>query len=66
MRRVMKEQINFNTILLMVIGTLVGLYIHKADAAFTELTRLQDQQIYTDKRVSNIETIMGIFNPKKP
>lgn len=66
MPKVVRDQINFNTILLVGLGALVTLGVKKADAAFTEIVRLQVQQEDIARRVTNIETVLGtIIIPKQ-
>lgn len=65
MSKVVKEHINFNTVLLLIVGALVTLGVKKADAAFTEITRLQAQQEDLARRVANTESVLGIFVPRR-
>jgi hypothetical protein len=62
------SQVNFNTILLLVVTALVTLAVNKADKAFTQIVQLQVQHDELVRRVNNIETVIGIFVPptKKP
>lgn len=62
MGKAVKDNINFNTVLLIAIGSLVTLGIKKADAAFTSITRLEVQQEDMSRRVTNLETAVGIID----
>lgn len=61
MGRAVANQVNFNTILLLILGALVTLGIRKADAAFTSVTRLEVQQADIARRVENIEIAIGMI-----
>lgn len=66
MARIVKEQLNFNTFLLMVVGALVTVGVAKADRAFESITRLQVQQEDMSRRVGNIESFIGMVAPTSP
>ena len=63
MARIVKEQLNFNTFLLMVVGALVTVGVAKADRAFESITRLQVQEEDMSRRVGNIESFIGMTAP---
>ncbi len=63
MARIVKEQLNFNTFLLMVVGALVTVGVAKADRAFESITRLQVQEEDMSRRVGNIESFIGMTVP---
>lgn len=50
--------------LLIIIGALVTLGVRKADAAFEQITRLEERQQEVIRRVSLIENSLGIYSPK--
>lgn len=64
MGKVVRNQINFNTILLIILGALVSLGVRKADMAFTQLTILTERENDMGRRMDNVESILGIFVPR--
>lgn len=69
MGKAVSDQINFNTVLLMIVGALVTLGVNKADRAYTMIVQLQQHEEDLTRRVDNIETVLGVFAPnghKKP
>lgn len=65
MGKTVKDNINFNTVLLILIGALVSLYVKKADYAFTEIVRLRTEHNDLKDRVDHVESFLGIFTPPK-
>lgn len=64
MGQLIKRHINANSVLVMVVGSLVTVAIGKIDKTFTAVTRLEDKQIDQERRIGNIESFVGIFLPK--
>jgi hypothetical protein len=65
MPKVIKDQINFNTVLIIAVGALITLLINRANEAFTTITKMQEHQGYTDQRLDHVENYLGIFKPSR-
>ncbi len=64
MVKLAREQLNFNTALLMIVGALVTVGVKKADAAFEQITKLTERQEDLQRRIGNMESFLGIYTPK--
>lgn len=65
MGKTVKDNINFNTVLLILMGAFLTLYVKKADDAFTQIITLRADHNALDKRVGDVESFLGIFTPHK-
>ena len=60
MARIVKEQLNLNTFLLMVVGALVTRAVYRADQTYELVTRHEVQIEDLTKRTDNLESYIGI------
>jgi hypothetical protein len=65
MGKVVREQINFNTVLIILVGGLITLGLKRFDDACTEITKMQEHQGYQDQRMDHVESYLGIFKPSR-
>lgn len=67
MAKLAREQLNLNTILLMIVGGLVSRAIYRADQTYELVTRHEVQIEDLSRRADSIESYIGIAvtpNPK--
>lgn len=55
-KRRMKNQINVNSLLLIIVAALVGFVLKKGDEALTEMVQLRVQQSHFGQRMTEIES----------